>query len=281
MQRGNSSEGRVRLPIGRTVRAILCVGAFATLSANSVFAQEAGFDYPFDHPLQLNWPNVGTRDTAYGPDALQWTAATRVLAIQPLGRNWDMIIDTNGGPTYVSQMQDVDDVDFVLFEGGDDARPLYETTARIYRNGDTTGMFYSGYVRATAFDQWDGENGFAEFHMLNFDLVQAKRLYLKAGFAYRFDIDRASGAQKGFASLMRSNPDTRIQPRSQALAEFSWEGQRHDDFVFVPEEGWYTLVVVQQNGDAYALGNPSSTQVIPRGDARVPDNTVRINVSAE
>lgn len=282
MQREHISEGRGRLPIGPTVRAWCAAVAGALMfSVSAVSAQQQGFDFPFDHPLQLNQWNVGTHDTIYGPDALGWTVETRVLAIQSLGRNWDMILDTEGGPTYVSQFQSLDDVDFIVFEGGDDWRPRPASTAHIYRNGDTAGMFYSGYVVAQPFDEWDGENGFADFKMTNADLVRAKTLYLKAGVAYRFDVDRSSGSQKGFASLIRSNPDTRIQPRSEAVAEFWWDGPQHDDFVYVPEEGPYTLVVVQQNGDAYALGTTRLTQVIPRGDARAPDNTVRINVSAE
>jgi hypothetical protein len=65
------------------------------------------------------------------------------------------------------------------------------------------------------------------------------------------------------------------------VAEFWWDGDRHDDFVYVPEEGLYTLVVVQKNGDAVALATVHNSQVIPRGEGRVDDNSVRINVSAE
>jgi hypothetical protein len=182
------------------------VAASITLCAARAAAQQEGFDFPFDHPLQFNAPIVGTHDTVYGLDALQWTAATRVLAVQGIGKNWDMIVDTSDGPTYVSQSQGVGDVDFVLFDGTTlqgDLRTAPATTATVYHNGDAGGLFYAYYVKATPFDRWDGENGYADFEVLYYDLVQAKTLYLKAGTAYRFDIDRGSKGQSGFASLMR------------------------------------------------------------------------------
>jgi hypothetical protein len=208
-----------------------------------------------------------------------------VFAIQSIGRNWDLIVDADF--TFVSQYQRVDDVDFVLFDGTtleNDVRAAVPTTATVYSGGGGGGPFYADYTRATPFDEWDGENGFAKFDMLYWDLARAKTLYLKAGVAYRFDVDREDGNQSGFAALMRTDPSTRIQPRSQAVAEFSWDGPHHDDFVFAPEEGLYTLVVIQKNGHAAALGTVLNTQLIPRGTSRVSQdkgNTVRINVSAE
>jgi hypothetical protein len=270
----------------RLIRWVVLSLSFGTGTAT---AQDAahGWDNPFDHALEFNAPTIGTHDTTYTPDALAWTVETRVLAIQSVGpverNNWDMIVES-GGTEYVSQNQDASEVDFVLFDGSaftDDQRSEPPTTATIYHNGEQGGVFYQDYVCTHPFDQWDGENGYADFHMDYSTLVAAKTLYLKAGAAYRFDIDRTDGSQSGFASLMRTDPNTRIQPRSQAVAEFGWNGSKHPDFVFVPEEGLYTLVVLQKNGDALGLATVRNSQVVPRGTVRVNDNTVRINVSAE
>jgi hypothetical protein len=258
------------------------VTVLATAAASA--AQNTPWGWPLDHELTLNEPNVCTRTTRYEAEDFAWTGASRVLAIQPINSgNYDMIVTDDLGSVRVSQNPDPKAVEFVLFDATQlhqDDRPFVETTVDVYTNGDDSGFYYAYYVEARPVE-WDGRNVSLDFSMWYYDLLEARTIYLKAGVAYRFDIDRADGQQAGFVSIMRADPRSRIQTRPQAVAEFGWRGERHDDYVYVPEEGWYTLVLVQENGDAMALGSVEFTQTVPRGSARVASNDIRINISAE
>lgn len=253
----------------------------------TVEAQDGLYDVPFDHPLVLGESNICTKDTSYGPDVLRWTADVRVLAVQPLGNlNYDMIIDASDGNVFVSQYQSPGDVDFVLFDGSaisnEDPRAAPEITTRIYHNqSDVVQPFYTHYVRARSFDYWDGKSGYADASMFYYDLVQARRIYLKAGTAYRFGIERKDPKQTGFASLIPTSPFNRIQTRPAAVGEMRWWNGGQDELVIAPEEGWYTLVIVQTSGSALGAAFVRNTVVVPRGPERVDDNSAWITVRAE
>jgi hypothetical protein len=280
---------RQRSARGLDVRRTLSVLAVAAIAWTASHAQ-AQWDTPLNHPLSFNDWNMIAGNIEYGPEFLPWTNETRVLAIQPIHNNADLILKTNDGNVWVSQYQDWKEVDFVLFDGseiwdasGQDPRPNPECTAELY-SSDTAagGVFYLQYVKARDFNEWDGYDGYADFSMDSADLVQARRVYLKAGVAYRFDIDRADPNQAGLASLMPTNYQSRIQTRPQAVAEFRWWAGGHDDLVYAPEEGWYTLVIAQTNGRALGLGLRTNTIEIGRGDyPGVMNNNIRVSVHAE
>ena len=264
----------------RKAWSVLIVGIVSLLGMTA--PASAQWDYPVDHAMSLNDPNLCTKTTRYEPSDFPWTGATRGLAIQPITVNYDMIVTDDLGWARVSQLPGRE-VEFVVFDASslhDDTRDHVGTTVDVYTNGNDRGMYYAYYVEAPPVE-WDGKHAAINFDMWYYELVEARQIYLKAGIAYRFDIDRSSADQTGFASLMRTDPRSRIQTRPQAVAEFDWRGAEHDDFVYVPEEGWYTLVVVQENGDALGLGLVTNTLVVPRGERPVNDNDIRITITAE
>jgi hypothetical protein len=266
----------------REGHAIVFVLVACSLVLASVGTAAAQWDFPFDHELSLRDPNLCTHTTTYGPDEFAWTSTSRVLAIQPLGVNYDVIVNEDAAWPRVSQHRGKE-VEFVLFDAStlnDEIRHYPETTVDVYTNGNDRGMYYMYYVEAVPL-QWDGRRGQIDLKMYYYEMVAARTLYLKAGVAYRFDIDRTDGRQAGFASLMRTDPQSRIQTRPQAVAEFGWRGEQHDDFVYVPEEGWYTLVIVQENGEALGLGTVQNTVRVARGEDRVDENDIRITITTE
>jgi len=225
---------------------------------------------------------TSARTVRYSADEFAWTGASRVLAIQPLGVNYDVIVTDDAGWRRVSQHRG-NEVEFVLFDAStmpNETRHYPETVVDVYTNGNDRGMYYMYYVEAPPF-QCDGRRGQIDLKMYYYEMVAARTLYLKAGVAYRFDIDRTDGRPAGFASLMRTDPQSRVQTRPQAVAEFGWRGKQHDDFVYVPEEGWYTLVIVQENGEALGLATVRNTVRVARGEDRVDENDIRITISAE
>lgn len=240
------------------------------------------WDYPFDHEIVLDDPNLCTHTTRYDSRQLPWTERTRVLAVQPIATNCDMIVTDDGGTVHVSQLPGAE-VEFALFDATTlpgETRGTPEFTLDVYTNGADAGLYYLYYVNAEPID-WDGEAVRVDFNMWYYEMVAARTIYLRAGRAYRFDIDRGDGRQSGFASLMRTDPWSRIQTRPQAVAEFDWRGERHDDFVYVPEEGWYTLVVVQENGDALGLAKVWNTVQVGRGADAVDTNDIHITITVE
>lgn len=279
-------------PVSRRIHllAVLTMGLLGTPSA-AVHAQSSvGWDVPFNHELGLNDVNIIVNEIEYGPELLGWTNETRVLAIQSLnGKNPDLTVTTSDGNVFVSQDQDTGDIDFAVFEGstpaenGEDPRPTPECTTHLYLNNIAAdgGIFYLQYVKARGFDAWDGSSGYADLRMNSEDLVQAIRVYLRGGIAYRFEAELGDPAQVGEASLVPTNYQTRIQTRPQTAVRFRWGGGRDGAVTYVPEEGWYTLVVAQTAGRALGLAHVRNTVEIGRGDAGVTTNNIRISVHPE
>lgn len=259
------------------------VPAFLLLASTNSAAAQAGWDWPVDHPLTLRDPNFLTRNTQFTPDALAWTGQTRVLAVQPLAANIDASVTTDDGTTWISQDPDPEAIEFFVFDEnplGNDDRARPECTATIYSNGSDPATAYVQYDQARDFEVWDGQQGYTDIQLQYFELLAVRRIYLRAGVSYRFHVDLADRHQEGFAALMRSDENSRIQPRANAVGEFRWGNDGQEEWSIAPEEGWYTLVVVQTNGQAIGLGTVKNTIVFGRGEQNVETNNIRISVRA-